>query len=117
MVAAQSQQTGQQAGRANVPAGHQQFRCTGDCFRCQPLQRQYCAAQWSYNSMRMLESMQEAIEAMHGTVEELKVKVDAIQGNEASLFDPTGNAAAMTFQPKGAAEAVPAPKTQGTLPS
>lgn len=67
----------------------QQFRCTGDCFRCQPLQRQYCAAQWSYNSLRMIERMQASIEAMSGTIKELSAKVDAIQGNEASLFDPT----------------------------
>lgn len=32
--------------------------------------------------MRMIETMQ-------GTIEEMKVKIEAIQGNEASLFDPT----------------------------
>lgn len=66
----------------------QQFRCTGDCFKCQPLQRQYCAAQWSYNSMRMIETMQDMLKVMQGTVEELKGKIEAIQGNESSLFDP-----------------------------
>ena len=71
----------------------QQFRCSGDGFKCIPMQRQYCAAQWSYNSMKMMEAMQETLKAMHGTVEELKGKIEAIQGNEAMLFDPTEDAA------------------------
>lgn len=58
------------------------FKCTGDCLKCHPNQRQYCAAQITYNTMRMIETMQ-------GTIEEMKVKIEAIQGNEASLFDPT----------------------------
>lgn len=33
--------------------------------------------------------MQEAITAMSGTIEELKVKLDAIQGNEADIFIPS----------------------------
>ena len=57
-------------------------KCSGDCLRCFPMQRQYCAAQLSYNTMRMMEVMQ-------GTIEEMKVKIEAIQGNEASLFNPT----------------------------
>ena len=65
-----------------------QFRCTGDCFKCQPLQRQYCAAQWSYNSLRMIEKMQETLKSMQGTIAELQTKIEAIQGNESSLFDP-----------------------------
>lgn len=65
-----------------------QFRCSGDCFKCIPMQRQYCAAQWSYNSLKIIESMQETLKAMSGTVEELKVKIESIQGNEAMLFNP-----------------------------
>ena len=68
---------------------NQQFKCTGDCFRCQPLQRQYCAAQWSYNGLRIMEKIESTLESMNGTIKELSVKIDAIQGNEASLFDPT----------------------------
>jgi hypothetical protein len=37
----------------------------------------------------MLQSLTASIEAMQGTIEELKEKVSAIQGNEALLFDPT----------------------------
>lgn len=71
----------------------QQFQCSGDCMKCNPLQRQYCAAQWSLNSMRMLAAMQQSLAAMQGTVDEMRAKLDAIQGSEASLFDPTKNEA------------------------
>lgn len=66
-----------------------QFKCSGDCLKCHPNQRQYCAAQFTYNSMRMIETMQGTLTTMQGTIDELKLKVEAIQGNEASLFDPT----------------------------
>lgn len=72
----------------------QTFKCTGDCLNCRAindrrLQWQYCAAQFTYNSMRMIQSMQEAINCMSGTIEELKVKLNAIQDNEAMVFSPT----------------------------
>lgn len=70
----------------NKPQG---FTCTGDCLRCNIAQRQYCAAQFTYNSMRMLEQMQQSLSALQGTVGELTAKMEAIQGNEASIFDPT----------------------------
>ncbi|MBQ8064023.1 MAG: hypothetical protein IJ200_00005 [Prevotella sp.] len=73
----------------NQQQQQQQFQCSGDCMRCNPLQRQYCAAQWAYNSMRMLEQMQRQMTAMQGTIGEMRTKIDAIQGSEASLFDPT----------------------------
>lgn len=68
---------------------NQNFKCSGDCLKCHPAQRQYCAAQFTYNTMRMLEGLQGTITVMQGTIEEMKVKIEAIQGNEASLFDPT----------------------------
>ena len=40
--------------------------------------------------MRMIESIQESIKVMSGTVEELKVKIAAIQDSEAMVFDPNG---------------------------
>lgn len=89
----------------------QQFQCSGDCMKCNPLQRQYCAAQWSLNSMRMLAAMQQSLAAMQGTVDEMRAKLDAIQGSESSLFDPTKNdappqpAAETSDQPEGSAEA------------
>ena len=72
-----------------------QFKCSGDCLNCRKLpnerreQWQYCAAQFTYNSMRMIEAMQGALAAMQGTVDELKEKVDAIQNSEANVFDPS----------------------------
>ena len=65
-----------------------QFRCSGDCLRCHPNQRQYCASQFTYNSMRMIEDMQKNLMTMQGTIDEMKAKLEAIQGNEAMLFDP-----------------------------
>lgn len=67
----------------------QQFRCTGDCLKCFPLQRQYCAAQKGYENQRLLLEMQQTLVALTGTVGEMRTKIDAIQGSEASLFDPT----------------------------
>jgi len=66
----------------------QGFQCTGDCLRCSVLQRQYCAAQFTYNSVRMLEDQSAAIAALQNTVDNLKTKLDAIQGNEALVFKP-----------------------------
>ena len=84
-VATQSQQT---------------FKCTGDCLNCRAindrrLQWQYCAAQFTYNTMRMIQSMQESMNAMAGTIEELKAKVNAIQDSEAMVFDPTAESMAI----------------------
>lgn len=66
----------------------QQFRCTGDCIQCHRGQREYCAAQKAYDNQRILLAMQEALNAMSGTVEELKAKVIAIQDSEAMVYDP-----------------------------
>lgn len=68
---------------------NQQFTCSGDCLKCSIAQRQYCSCQHSYNTLRMLQSMQESINSMSGTVDELKAKVSAIQDSEASIFDPS----------------------------
>lgn len=91
----------------NEENNQQQFQCTGDCLKCRAindrrLQWQYCAAQFTYNSMRMLQSMQESISAMSGSIEELKVKLNAIQDNEAMVFSPTDSSVpsvAVTQQP------------------
>jgi 16S rRNA G527 N7-methylase RsmG len=71
------------------------FQCTGDCLTCRAvndrkIQWQYCAAQFTYNSMRMLESMQGAITEMQGTVKELKAKIEAIQNSESEVLAPNG---------------------------
>ena len=55
-----------------------QFQCTGDCLRCMAVQRQYCASQHSYNNMRMIERMQESINALSASMEELKEMIRAL---------------------------------------
>lgn len=71
------------------------FKCSGDCLNCrkQPNERreqwQYCAAQFTYNSMRMIGDMQEQMKSMQGSIEELRLKIEAIQNSEANVFNPT----------------------------
>ena len=72
----------------------QKFQCTGDCLNCRSMsdrkvQWQYCAAQFTYNSMRMLQAMQETIDYMSESIEELRDKVSAIQDSEASVLIPS----------------------------
>lgn len=71
------------------------FKCNGDCLNCRmnPVERrtqwQYCATQFTYNTMRMVETIQFSLEAMNVTVSELQSKIEAMQNNEALVFDPT----------------------------
>ena len=67
----------------------QNFKCTGNCLNCMPAQRQYCSSQHSYSNMKVLDAMMEIVMEMKGSVEEMKVKIEAIQNNEANVFDPT----------------------------
>ena len=67
------------------------FRCMGDCLNCRAMndrkiQWQYCAAQHAYNSMMLIKSMQDALDAMAGTIGELNAKIEAIQNNEVEVF-------------------------------
>ena len=70
-----------------------QFQCSGDCLNCRPVserkvQWQYCAAQFTYNSMRMLQSMQDSIKALGNSISVLETKIHAIQDNEALVYNP-----------------------------
>lgn len=71
----------------------EQFRCTGDCLTCRRLpnekreQWQYCAAQRTYDSMKMIEAMQTSLNLMLGTVAELKAKIEAIQNSETDVYN------------------------------
>lgn len=78
----------------------QQFRCTGDCIKCNRAQREYCGAQKGYDNWLLLLEMQKTLSAMSGTVEELKHKVAAIQDNEAMVFDPSNEDADAAQLPK-----------------
>lgn len=75
----------------------QQPACSGNCLKCFPAQRQYCASQHAYSNMRVLDkvmetlaSMQQQMEAMRETVAETARKIEAIQSGEAEVFATGG---------------------------
>lgn len=74
----------------------EQFVCKGDCLNCrkQPGERReqwlYCAAQFTYNTMKMLGDVQEQMMAMQDTIDNLSDKIEAIQNGEATVFNPAG---------------------------
>ena len=73
-----------------------QFKCSGDCLNCRAvndrrIQWQYCAAQFSYNTLRTMQTMQESLSLMSGEIRELKDKIEAIQNSEATVFDPNAD--------------------------
>ena len=65
-----------------------QFQCVGDCLKCTSAQRGYCASQHTYNNMKILEQMFGMVLTMQGEIKDLSGKIEAIQGNEESIFDP-----------------------------
>ena len=70
-----------------------QFKCSGDCLNCRAVndrrvQWQYCAAQFSYNALRTMQTMQDALSQMSGEIADMKSKIEAIQDSEASVFAP-----------------------------
>ena len=73
----------------------QPFKCSGDCLNCRlnnverRTQWLYCASQFTYNSMRMIEAMHVSLNAMQGDLNELKVKIESIQNNEANVLEPS----------------------------
>ena len=81
------------------------FKCSGDCLTCRvsPNERktqwQYCAAQFTYNTMHMIESLHGEIKTMQGGLEELKAKVEAIQNTEASVFNPNEEKSEIPISP------------------
>ena len=66
----------------------QQFKCSGNCLNCLPAQRGYCASQHAYSNMKVLDRMMDIVMEMKGTVDEMKIKIEAMQNNESLLFDP-----------------------------
>ena len=67
---------------------NQNFKCSGNCLNCSPAQRAYCASQHSYSNMRVLDSMMETILVIQKDLKTLSEKIEAIQNNEATVFDP-----------------------------
>ena len=72
---------------AQQPAA-QQTRCTGNCMACTIFQRALCASQVGYYNMKMLETMVQITAGLQQNVKDLAAKIEAMQNNEATLFDP-----------------------------
>ena len=69
--------------------GNQNFQCSGNCLNCLPAQRAYCAAQHSYSNMKVLDKVMEIVIDMKGDIKAISEKIQAMQDNEALLFDPS----------------------------
>ena len=80
---------------------NQNFRCSGNCLNCSPAQRAYCASQHSYSNMKVLDKMMGIVIAMQGSMEELSKKIEAIQNNEAAIFDPNEEKLSMNIAQSG----------------
>ena len=67
---------------------NQNFKCTGDCLKCLPAQRSYCACQHAYSNMKVLDALMGEMISQKETIKTLSDKIEAIQNNEALVFDP-----------------------------
>lgn len=56
------------------------FQCSGDCLKCMPAQRTYCASQHAYSNMKVLDQLMSEVLS-------IKEKIEAMQNNEAMVFD------------------------------
>jgi len=56
------------------------FLCSGDCLKCMPAQRTYCASQHAYSNMKVLDQLMSEVLS-------IKEKIEAMQNNEAMVFD------------------------------
>ena len=70
---------------------NQQFKCTGDCMKCLPAQRAYCASQHAYSNMKVLDALMGEVIELQKSVKVIGEKIETIQNNEASIFNPTEN--------------------------
>ena len=73
----------------------QGYKCTGDCLKCSPVQRQYCSSQIAYNNMNLLSDLIESVdemkknnETMRSEIDALGKKIEAIQNSEVELINP-----------------------------
>lgn len=66
----------------------QKFQCSGNCLNCMPAQRTYCASQHALSNMKVLDTMMGIVMSMQGDIKSLSEKIEALQNNEADIFDP-----------------------------
>lgn len=84
--------------------GQGRFKCTGDCLKCLPAQRAYCASQHAYSNMKVLDSMMAVVLSMQEDVMAMSEKIDAIVNNEALVFAPHDEEAASVMQHRETAQ-------------
>ena len=65
-----------------------EFKCSGNCLNCLPAQRGYCASQHSYSNMKVLDMLASMVIDMQGELKNIAEKIEAIQNNEATVFNP-----------------------------
>ncbi len=65
-----------------------QFKCSGNCLNCLPAQRAYCSSQHAYSNMKVLDMLAKTLLDMQGEITTIREKIEAIQNNEANIFDP-----------------------------
>ena len=81
----------EQTNQNQKPQNNQpQFKCPGNCLQCLPAQRQYCASQHAYSNMMVLDRVMETLTKMQGAIQEISVKIEAIQNSEAAVFATSG---------------------------
>ena len=61
-------------------------KCSGDCMKCAPFQRQYCASQMAYNAMGVMSSMSSQIDAIQSQIKALCAKIEEM--NDGAVFNP-----------------------------
>ena len=81
---AEETKTQEQQQQAPKQASH----CSGDCMQCFPAQRMLCASQMSLYNMKMLAGMEQELVILKNITRRLDEKLQAIQDNEATLFEP-----------------------------
>ena len=62
--------------------------CSGDCMKCNYMQRGLCASQMSLYNMKMLERMEQEFVILKNITRRLDEKLEALQSSEATLFEP-----------------------------
>lgn len=75
------------------------FQCTGNCLNCLPAQRAYCASQHAYSNMKVLDMMMQEVLNVKESVRVLSERIEAIQNNEAAVFDPNGEKSEIPILP------------------
>ena len=67
----------------------QLLTCSGDCMNCRQVQWQYCASQFTLNTLRMVERLQGVVGTISENVAELKQKVENIENGHTEVFKPS----------------------------